>query len=128
MPARADDGAPKIHLDGGRQLVNVTNAADITVLRFDAATTARPGPSLGGAGAKADLRFGSDGQAAHHRRRRGWAPWGPDAEDAGGVERRRVVRRFAAYALSRLGIQIRIRRAMAADDAEPTPRRGGQQP
>jgi hypothetical protein len=68
LRVRGDDGAPKIHLDGGRQLVTVTNAAGVTVLRFDASHSLLDlGPSLGGAGAEADLRiFGSDGQAKIH--------------------------------------------------------------
>ena len=57
LRVRGDDGAPKIHLDGGRQLVTVTNAAGVTVLRFDASHSLLDlGPSLGGAGAEADLR------------------------------------------------------------------------
>jgi hypothetical protein len=65
---RGDDGEPKIHLDGGRQLFTVTNAAGVTVLRFDAGNSLLDlGPSLGGAGAEADLRiFGADGQAKIH--------------------------------------------------------------
>lgn len=65
---RGDDGESKIHLDGGRQLINVTNAAGVTVLRFDAEHALLDlGPSLGGAGAEADLRiFGADGQAKIH--------------------------------------------------------------
>jgi hypothetical protein len=65
---RGDDGEPKIHLDGGRQLVNVTNAAGVTVFRFDAANSLLDlGPSLGGAGNEADLRiFGDDGEVKIH--------------------------------------------------------------
>lgn len=65
---RGDDGGSKIHLDGGRQLINVTNAAGVTVFRFDAEHAVLDlGPSLGGAGAEADLRiFGADGQAKIH--------------------------------------------------------------
>jgi len=65
---RGDDGESKIHLDGGRQLLTVTNAAGVTVLRFDAGNSLLDlGPSLGGAGAEADLRiFGADGQAKIH--------------------------------------------------------------
>jgi hypothetical protein len=65
---RGDDGEPKIHLDGGGQLLTVTNAAGVTVLRFDASHSLLDlGPSLGGAGAEADLRiFGADGQAKIH--------------------------------------------------------------
>jgi hypothetical protein len=65
---RGDDGQPKIHLDGGRQLLNITNAAGVSVLRFDASHSVLDlGPSLGGAGAEADLRiFGADGQAKIH--------------------------------------------------------------
>jgi hypothetical protein len=65
---RGDDGEPKIHLDGGRQLVNVTNAAGVTVFRFDAENALLDlGPSLGGAGNEADLRiFGGDGEVKIH--------------------------------------------------------------
>jgi hypothetical protein len=65
---RGDDGETKIALDGGRQLLNVTNAAGVTVLRFDASHSVLDlGPSLGGAGAEADLRiFGADGQVKIH--------------------------------------------------------------
>lgn len=65
---RGDDGATKIALDAGRQLVNITNAAGVTVFRFDASHSLLDlGPSLGGAGAEADLRiFGADGQAKIH--------------------------------------------------------------
>lgn len=65
---RGDDGESKIHLDGGRQLVNVTNQAGVTVFRFDATHSLLDlGPSLGGEGAEADLRiFGADGEAKIH--------------------------------------------------------------
>lgn len=65
---RGDDGESKIHLDGGRQLINVTNAAGVTVFRFDAVHSVLDlGPSLGGAGAEADLRiYGADGQVKIH--------------------------------------------------------------
>ena len=65
---RGNDGESKIVLDGGRQLLNITNAAGVTVLRFDATNSVLDlGPSLGGAGAEADLRiFGADGQAKIH--------------------------------------------------------------
>src|SRR3712207_8139991 len=36
---RGDDGESKIHLDGGRQLLNITNAAGVTVFRFDASNS-----------------------------------------------------------------------------------------
>jgi hypothetical protein len=68
---RGDDGQNKIHLDGGQQLINVTNAAGITVFRFDAGNSLLDlGPSLpGGAGKgnEADLRiWGADGQVKIH--------------------------------------------------------------
>jgi hypothetical protein len=65
---RGDDGATKIALDGGQQLINVTNAAGVTVFRFDAGHALLDlGPSLGGAGAEADLRiWGADGVPKIH--------------------------------------------------------------
>jgi hypothetical protein len=65
---RGNDGESKIHLDGGRQLLNITNEAGVTVFRFDASHSVLDlGPSLGGQGAEADLRiFGADGQAKIH--------------------------------------------------------------
>jgi hypothetical protein len=68
---RGDDGQNKIHLDGGQQLINVTNAAGTTVFRFDAGNSLLDlGPSLpGGAGNgnEADLRiWGDDGQVKIH--------------------------------------------------------------
>jgi hypothetical protein len=68
---RGDDGATKIALDGGQQLINVTNAAGTTVFRFDAGNSLLDlGPSLpGGAGKgdEADLRiWGADGQVKIH--------------------------------------------------------------
>ncbi|SNT48823.1 hypothetical protein SAMN05421812_107144 [Asanoa hainanensis] len=65
---RGDDGETRIAIDGGRQLVTVTNLEGVTVFRFDAAHSLLDlGPSLGGNGAEADLRlFGSDGQPTIH--------------------------------------------------------------
>jgi hypothetical protein len=65
---RGNDGETKIHLDGGRQLLNITNEAGVTVFRFDASHSILDlGPSLGGEGAEADLRiFGADGKAKIH--------------------------------------------------------------
>lgn len=63
---RGDDGVTKIHLDGGRQLINVTNADETTMFRFDAGHARLDlGPSQpGGRGAPGDLViWGSDGES-----------------------------------------------------------------
>jgi hypothetical protein len=63
---RRDDGEPKIHLDGGRQLINVTNAAGVTVLRFDASHSlldlGAQSRWCGRRGRSADLRLRRSGQ------------------------------------------------------------------
>lgn len=66
---RGDDGGTRIHLDGGRQLINVTNAAGVTVFQFEASNARLDlGPSLpGGEGPEGDLRiFGADGEVKIH--------------------------------------------------------------
>ena len=65
---RGNDGQPKIHLDGGGQLVNVTNAAGVTVFRLEAKHALLDlGPSQGRPGPEADLRiWGADGKVKIH--------------------------------------------------------------
>jgi hypothetical protein len=62
------DGQTKISLDAGLQRLVITNAAGVTVFRFNASDAVLDlGPSLGGTGAAADLRlFGVDGQVKIH--------------------------------------------------------------
>jgi hypothetical protein len=61
---RAEDGETKIHLDGGRQLLVVTDATGRTMLRFDA-NVARL--DLGGVGHDGDLHVrGTDGASKIH--------------------------------------------------------------
>ena len=63
-----DDGETKMHLDGGRQLVVVTNAGGTTVFRFDGDHSALDlGTSPGGHGAGANVRLrAADGDTRIH--------------------------------------------------------------